>query len=434
MTDSAHIQIHHVTRVEGHGDITVRIQNGALEEVRFSVVEAPRFFEAFLRDREYAEVTHLASRICGICAVSHRGAALKATEAAFGAKISDQSFLLRRLAFHGEVLSSHILHIYFLAAPDYLGVPSLLHLAKKDRDTVLRAMRLKQTAYDLCAWVVGRHTHPVAMNAGGFPFVHDTKPLGPLRERLEKGMADIRDTVSLFNSFSIPEFERETEYVSLSHPEHYALYDGDIVSSDGKQASPHQYTNFIEEYLVPYSTAKYARCNRPEYMVGALARVNNNFGQLSRFAREVADLAGITVPCFNPFMNTLAQIVECAHCLEESIQIIDQLVERDIRAEDEQAEVIPRAGRGVGAVEAPRGILFHEYAYDANGACTSANLVIPTAQNLGNLEADMRAFTPDIVHQEEAGIAHALEMLVRAYDPCISCSTHVIKTTGSTPS
>lgn len=427
MTDSAHIQIHHVTRVEGHGDIIVRIQNGSLEEVRFSVVEAPRFFEAFLRERDYQEVTHLASRICGICAVSHRGAALKATEAAFGTQISDQSFLLRRLAFHGEILSSHILHVYFLTAPDYLGAPSLLHWAEKDRDTVLRAMRLKQMAYDLCQWVVGRHTHPVAMNVGGVPFVHDTQQLASLKQRLEGGMADIRDTVSLFKSFSIPEFERETEYVSLSHSDHYALYDGDIVSSDGQRASPHQYKDFIEEYLVSYSTAKYARAHRPEYMVGALARVNNNFQQLSPFAQEMADLTGLRTPCFNPFMNTIAQIVECAHCLEESVQIIDWLLETGVYAEDEQAAVAPVAGTGVGAVEAPRGTLFHEYAYDANGTCTDANLIIPTAQNLGNLEADMRAYTPELLGQAEAAITRALEMLVRAYDPCISCSTHVMR-------
>jgi sulfhydrogenase subunit alpha len=426
MTDTR-IHIHHLTRVEGHGDITVRIRNGSLEEVRFSVVEAPRFFEAFLRDRDYNEVTHLASRICGICAVSHRGAALKATESAFDSEISDQSLLLRRLAFHGEILSSHVLHVYFLAAPDYLGVPSLLHWAERDRDTVLRAMRLKQTAYDLCKWVIGRHTHPVAMNVGGFPFVHNTRQLAPLREALVASMADIRDTVSLFNSFSIPTFERDTEYISLSHPDQYAIYDGDIVSSDGTKVPPRQYRDVIHEYIVPYSTAKYARANRPEYMVGALARVNNNFGQLSPFAREIADLAGLTVPCFNPFMNTTAQIVECAHCLEDSVLIIDRLLATGICVEDEQAEIRPCAGGGVGAVEAPRGILFHEYEYDEKGKCLSANLVIPTAQNLGNLEADMRAFTPGVLHQEEGAIAHALEMLVRAYDPCISCSTHVVR-------
>jgi len=426
MTDT-HIHIHHVTRVEGHGDLTVTIKNGVLSEVRFSVVEAPRFFEAFFRQRTYREVTHLASRVCGICAVSHRSAALKATEAAFDTRISDQSFLLRRLAFHGEVLSSHILHIYFLAAPDFLGVPSLLHWVERDRDTVLRAMRMKQTAYDLCKWVVGRHTHPVAMSVGGFPFVHNTQQLEPLRKRLVVSMEDLRDTVSLFKSFSLPSFERETEYVSLSHPEHYAFYDGEIVSSDGKSVPSHQYKEIIHEYGVPYSTAKYARCNRPEYMVGALARTNNNFHQLSPFAREMADLAGLTVPCFNPFMNTTAQIVECAHCLEESVQMIDQLLEAGICAEDEQTETTPRAGSGVGAVEAPRGILFHEYEYDAEGKCVSANMVIPTAQNLGNLEADLRAFTPGILNQEKASIAHGLEILVRAYDPCISCSTHVVQ-------
>ena len=118
--------------------------------------------------------------------------------------------------------------------------------------------------------------------------------------------------------------------------------------------------------------------------------------------------------------------MECAHCLEDSIHIIDMLLERGIRAAEEQTEVAPRSGRGVGAVEAPRGTLFHEYEYGANGKCIAANLVIPTAQNLANLEADMRAYVPSIIEQTEESITHKLEMLVRAYDPCISCSTHVI--------
>ena len=182
----------------------------------------------------------------------------------------------------------------------------------------------------------------------------------------------------------------------------------------------------IHEQVVPYSTAKHAAWHRPQYMVGALARVNNNHDQLSSLALEVAHDLGITVPCFNPFANTLAQIVECAHCLEDSIHIIDMLLERGIRAEEEQAAVSPREGSGVGAVEAPRGTLFHEYEYGANGKCVRANLVIPTAQNLANLEADMRAYVPSIIEQSKESITHQLEMLARAYDPCISCSTHMI--------
>jgi len=248
-----------------------------------------------------------------------------------------------------------------------------------------------------------------------------------MKKRLIDAMADVRETVVLFQSFEVPAFERQTEYVSLTHTDVYPFYDGDLYSSDGHTIPPGAYKDAISEYVNPRSTAKYARWNRPQYMVGALARLNNNFDLLRPFAREMASELGIDVPCHNPFMNNLAQLVECAHCLKESIDIIDRLVEIGIRGENEQAPVRPRSGSGIGAVEAPRGTLFHEYAFDHDGTCVEANLVIPTAQNLGNLEADMRAYTPDIMDQEENQIAHSLEVLVRSYDPCISCSTHVIR-------
>ncbi|MCF8062781.1 MAG: Ni/Fe hydrogenase subunit alpha [Deltaproteobacteria bacterium] len=427
MVHEANIHIHHLTRVEGHGDITAVIQDGELKEVQFSVVEAPRFFEAFLRDRAYDEVAHLASRICGICAVSHRAAALKAIEAAFDVKVSEQTVLLRRLAFYGEILSSHVLHLYFLVAPDFLGVPSLLHLAERERETIKRAMRLKRLAYDLCREVVGRHTHPVAMNAGGFPFVHDEAGLLRMKDRLIEAKEDIRETVSLFRGLSLPSFERETEYVSLKHPSVYPFYGGDLFSSESGSLAPEAYREAVREYVQPHSTAKYARWNRSAYMVGALSRVNNNHGLLGPFAREAADRLGLEAPCHNPFMNNSAQVVESALCVEEAVQIIDRLLERGVRSEEELAPVHPCSGRGVGAVEAPRGTLFHEYAFDDQGRCLEANLVIPTAQNLGNLEEDLRSYAPGLVDQEESVIERALEVLVRAYDPCISCSTHVVR-------
>jgi coenzyme F420-reducing hydrogenase alpha subunit len=427
MANDAKIHVHHLTRVEGHGDITAVIRDGELEEVRFSVVEAPRFFEAFLRGRSYREVAHVASRICGICAVSHRAAALKAIESAFGTRISGQSVLLRRLAFHGEVLSSHILHLYFLAAPDFLGVPSLLHLAGADRAILQRAMGLKGLAYDLCREVAGRHTHPVAMNAGGFPFVHDESGLLRMKERLEGAVEDVRETVSLFRGWTPPSFERETEYVSLTHPSVYPFYEGELFSSETGSLDPSSYREAVKEYVQPHSTAKYARWNRPEYMVGALSRVNNNRHLLNPFALEAAERIGLEIPCHNPFMNNAAQVVECAHCLDESVRIIEQLLEQGIRAHEEQAKVRPCPGRGVGAVEAPRGTLFHEYAFDGEGRCLEANMVIPTAQNLGNIDADLRAYTPGLLDREPPDIERALEVLVRAYDPCISCSTHVVR-------
>jgi len=426
MAKDTRIEVHHITRVEGHGDIFAEIEDGRLVDVRFSVVEAPRLFEAFLLGRSYDEVLHIAPRVCGICSVSHKCAALKATEAALGIEISEQTHLLRRLALNGEVISSHILHIYFLAGPDFFDLPSVFPLVESSPDVVRRAMRMKKLAYDLCNTVLGRHTHPVAMTAGGFSFVHSEKRLAAMRGALENGLNDIKATVELFQTVNLPEFERQTLYVSLRHPAHYAFYDGDLFCSDGDSVPASLYRERIHEQVVSYSTAKYAYHHRQLYMTGALARVNNNHRQLRPLSLEAAHELGITLPCHNPFANTFAQIVECAHCLEDSIHIIDVLLQRGIRVEEEQAAVAPRTGSGVGAVEAPRGTLFHEYEYGADGKCLEANLVIPTAQNLANLEADMRKYVPAIIEQSTESITHQLEMLVRAYDPCISCSTHVI--------
>jgi len=426
MPDEKNIGVHYITRVEGHGDLTGKIIDGKVEEVRFAVIEAPRFFEAFMLGYQYDDVTHMASRICGICAVSHNNAALKATEAALGVQISDQTRLLRRLSLHAEVFGSHILHIYFLALPDFFGATSVFDMLSEHRDAVLRGIRLKKLAYDMCAVVVGRHIHPVGASVGGFSFVHSEGNLAEMRSNLMAAIEDMQATVRLYRPIKLPQFERETEYVSLRHPYHYALYDGDLFSSEGHLIDAEQYMGALSEYVVPYSTAKYARWNRPQYMVGALARFNNNFSQLSPLAKQAAEDLGLKAPCFNPFKNTLAQIVECMHCIEESISFIDVLLERGIREDEEQAPVTVRAGRGVGAVEAPRGTLFHEYHYDENGRCTKVNQVIPTGQNLANLEADLRAFASTLSNGDVDYVTRQLEMLVRSYDPCISCSTHLI--------
>ena len=192
MAHDVQINVHHMTRVEGHGDIRAEIKNGRLVDVRFAVVEAPRLFEAFLVGRSYDQVTHIAPRVCGICSVSHKCAALQATETALGVEITEQTRLLRRLAFHGEVLSSHILHIYFLAGPDFFGVTSVFPLIDRSPDVVRPAMGMKKLAYDLCDTVLGRHTHPVAMTIGGFSFVHSEKRLAAIRDRLEGGLEDMK--------------------------------------------------------------------------------------------------------------------------------------------------------------------------------------------------------------------------------------------------
>ena len=253
------INVHHVTRVEGHGNIEVSLKKGIVEKCTWNVVEAPRFFEAFLQGRPYKDVNHITSRICGICSIGHQMASLKATEAAMGVKISEQTLLLRKLLLHGENLQSHVLHSYFLAAPDFVGAPSVFPLVKTHPDVVVRALRMKKLANDLCDVFGGRTVHPITPTVNGFTKLPEIKEIKDIRKRLVDASPDLEATLALFATLKIPAFERETEYISLKSKEEYALYDGVIASTDAGTTPVSNYRNWTNEYLVPHSTAKYAK-------------------------------------------------------------------------------------------------------------------------------------------------------------------------------
>jgi coenzyme F420-reducing hydrogenase alpha subunit len=419
------VDVHHITRVEGHGNIVVDVKSGRIEQCKLEIIEAPRLFEAMLRGQPYAQAAHLSARICGICSVSHSTASLRATEKALGVQSSEQTNLLRRLNILGEMLDSHILHVYMLVAPDLLGVESVVPLVNSAPEVVRRALRMKQVAGDICATIGGRHTHPIAMTVGGFTHFPSNEELDKLIERLEKMRADVDATLELFMNLELPVFERDTEYIALQSEDSYAFMDGSIASSDGGTWALEDYKQATNEFLITHSTAKHARNRREAYMVGALARFNLNYENLHPQAKLAARNLGLNPKNINPYMNSIAQVVEIVHCVEEAILISNQLVERGIEDED-PAPPSRLSGDGVGAVEAPRGTLYHHYEIK-NGFITAANCVIPTAQNLANIEADMRALVPKIIHQTPTQITLALEMLVRAYDPCISCSTHILE-------
>ncbi len=420
------IDVHYVTRVEGHGNIVVEVGDGKLKDCRFEVVEAPRFFESMLHGRHYSEASQITSRICGICSTGHATTSVRATEKALGVEPSEQTRLLRKLAFFGEILDSHVLHAYMLVAPDFLGVGSVIPLAATHTDVVLRALRMKKLAGDLCAVINGRHTHPIAMTIGGYTHFPTVEELEGLYQRFEAGRADVDATVELFSSLTFPAFERETEYISLALPDEYAFIDGEIVSSDGVVLPVEAYQNVTNEYLVEYSSAKLARHQRESYMVGALARFNNNYAQLHPRAKKAAGALGMKPKVTNPYLNTAAQVVEIVHCVEEAMLTIDQLLERGVQWE-ELSPVKLQGGKGVGACEVPRGLLIHHYSIDADGKLDGADCVIPTNQNIASIEADMCALVPRIVNKSAEAMRLDLEMLVRAYDPCISCSVHVVK-------
>ncbi len=422
---NVNVNVHHLTRVEGHGNIVVDVKNGELVKCQLEIVEAPRFFEAMLRGRPYYEASHITSRICGICSVGHATASLRATENALGVEISEQTELLRKLLFHGEMLDSHVLHVYMLVAPDFFGVGSVLPLASSHPEVVKRALRIKKLAGDLCATIAGRHTHPIAMTVGGFTHLPSTTELLTLKERLIAARADMDATIALLKTLPWPQFERETEYVSLKKEDEYAYIDGVITTTDGFTYELPDYRKVTNEQCMPHSTAKHCKHNRDSYMVGALARFNNNYDQLHPRAKAAAEELGMKPIVSNSFLNSAAQAIEMVHCVEDGIRIIDKLVDRDIK-EEPLYQFQGKGGEGVGSCDVPRGILFHNYIIDDEGLIQGANCIIPTGQNYANMEADMRALVPQILDRPQEEITHMMEMLIRAYDPCISCSTHAL--------
>jgi coenzyme F420-reducing hydrogenase alpha subunit len=426
------INVHYLTRVEGHGNIVAEIDaNGKVSVCRWEIPEAPRFFEAMLIGRYYQDVHHITSRICGICSIGHQLSSLQATEDAFGVQISEQTLLLRKLAIHAENMQSHFLHVGYLALPDFMGAGSVFPLAASHKEEVLAVVACHRTANRMSDMICGRTIHPQRMVPGGFAKLPTDDELRNLKAMLEgivpkaKAILDVLVAVA----DGIPKFHRTTEYVALVSDAEYPLYWGEIGSSKTQRRPNQLYKDVTREYCLPQSTAKWTRGVDDSYMVGALSRFNLNHDKLSHLAKEAARKLGLRAPSHNPFHITLAQLVECFHSVEDSLHIIDTLLTRGLRNET-PVPIKTFACKGVGAVEVPRGILFHAYEYDENGRIAQADCVIPTNQNHANIQRDLDALLPTLTGLSEADIELKLSMLVRAYDPCISCSTHHIDLTG----
>jgi len=419
------IDIHHLTRVEGHGNIQVRVVGGKVVEARWDVVETPRFFEVMLRGKHYTSAGILTARICGICSIGHCLASLRATESALGVEIPEAAVRLRLLAKHGETLASHALHVFFLAAPDFLGVPSVIPLIEAAPDAVGVATRLKGLGNHLAALVAGRPVHPVSLQVGGVARMPSKKALAAMRKRILNAVPDLEASVELVSTFDVPDFVRETEFVSLAGDGGYPWIGGDLLSTDGVRKPEDDYLAMTNETVVQGNTTKWCKLSRDAFAVGSLARFNNNFDGLHPAALEVAARLGLEPVCHNPFLNNVAQLVECVHVAHDSVRLIDEIL--DEPAAETMVPVEPRAGEGVAAVEVPRGILYHAYEYDDDGRIVAADCVIPTTQNNANIHRDLQPLVQQFAGREgmdDDKLGLLCSMLVRAYDPCISCSVH----------
>ena len=424
MADKINIEVTPLSRVEGHGDLVLDIANKKIEKLQFRIPESPRFFEAMLVGRKYDEPSHITSRICGICGVSHTSASIKATEAAMDIRPSKQTILLRKLIFHSEVMQSNALHVFYLAAPDFFGVGSVFPLAGTDPELVNIAVRIKKMANDIVRIIGGRAVHPIRTVVGGFTKLPSEEEMYKMRDMLKSSYPDIEKTVKVLKSIKIPHFERKTEYLSISDPSEYAVYDGNIRSSNGWDADNQDYLDRLKEKVVKHSTGKHCFTENGTYMVGALSRFNNNYQKLSSLARGYAEELGLKAPCHNTYMNNIAQFIEIVHGIDDSIRLIGKILEDGLSEDRAMAKIKIKGGRGVGIVEAPRGMLIHDYTYGDDGRIRKANLIIPTNQNYANIEEDLKLLVQSIIDKSEDDIRLACEMMIRAYDPCISCSTH----------
>jgi coenzyme F420-reducing hydrogenase alpha subunit len=420
-----HVDVHHLTRVEGHGNLVVRVVGGKVEEAKWEVVETPRFFEVMLKGKHYTSAGILTARICGICSIGHCLASVRATENAFGIEPPPLAAKLRLLAKHGETLQSHALHLFFLVAPDFFDLPSAVPLLDKNPEVFAMAARIKGLANRLCDAVAGRTTHPVSILVGGMGARPDRRLLGTLADQLRSSLDDLRRTFELFRTFEVPAFVRQTEFVSLKGEKSYPWIGGDLMSSDGVIKKEHEYLAMTNEYVTDNNTSKWCKLSRESMAVGALARFNNNRKLLAPEARAMAPELGLLAPCHNPFLFNAAQLVECVHVVHESLGLIDEICDTTFDSEL-MVEVEPQEGVGVGAVEVPRGILYHEYEYGDDGRVRRANCVIPTTQNHANIHHDIQALVSEYAQRgtSDAEMEKLCSMLVRAYDPCISCSVH----------
>lgn len=418
------IRVPALARVEGEGGLTARVADGKVVDLALNIYEPPRFFEGFLRGRFIQDVPDMTARICGICPVAYQMSSVRALEAALGCQPSGAVKSLRKLFYAAEHIQSHVLHMHMLQAPDLLGLPSALAIAGELPKVIQRGLRMKALGDRIMAVIGGRSIHPVNVCVGGFYSWPKMEDLRSLVLELEWALDAAVESAQWAARLSFPEMDVDYHFVAVHHPEEYAILEGEILSS---QDGPIAETDFESHYLesqVRHSSALHSHTPQGEtYMVGPLARFNLNYPSLRPIARETAERLNLAPPLTNPHKSMLARAIEVIEAIATALEVLATFKPEG----PPRVPVSLRAGRGAAATEAPRGLLYHRYDVDAAGLIQSARIVPPTAQNLARIEADLRRMLPELLSRPEADPQHSCEALIRAYDPCISCSTHFLR-------
>jgi len=413
-----------MARVEGEGSLSIAETDTGVPEVKLNIFEPPRFFEALLRGRRAEEVPDIVSRICGICPVAYQISSLNALEELFGVEVDEQVRRLRRILYYGEWIESHALHIFMLAAPDFMRVPDVIAMAKRDPRIVREALTLKRLGNSLMSAIGGREIHPVSLKIGGIYRAPSKEALASLLPELERFGGAVQELVSFVSSLERPSLERESTMVCLCDPARYAIDRGEIVSNQGLRLPPSAFEENFEEYQVEYSNALHSRTKGGgSYMVGPLARFSLNYDQLNPAARALAKEVGLKPPMKDPFQSILVRALEIVHAIEETAREVNEY-EEPVRP---SVPYKAKAGTSYGVSEAPRGILYHSYTINGRGQVERAKIVPPTSQNQARMEDDVRLLAPRIMRSGADEARRLSEMAIRNYDPCISCATHFLR-------
>ncbi|MEE4300231.1 MAG: Ni/Fe hydrogenase subunit alpha [Pseudomonadales bacterium] len=424
MSETRRIRVDALARVEGEGALSVIVEDGRVAEAKLAIYEPPRFFEAFLRGRGYEEAPDLTARICGICPVAYQMSAVNAMEAALGIDVAGPLNDLRRLLYCGEGIESHVLHMYMLHLPDFLGYEDAIRLAQDRREDVERGLRMKKAGNALVAAIGGREVHPINVRVGGFHRAPRRRDLLALRDDLARGRDDALATIRLVAGLEFPDFNCDHEYVALRHATDYPMNAGRIASTAGLDIDVQDFDAHFEENHVEHSNALHARLlERGHYFVGPQARYNLNADRLGALARDAAREAGLGARCENPFRSIVVRAVETLEAFDVALRLLDEYREPDAPFVAHE----PRAGVGYGCTEAPRGMLQHRYELDEAGTIVDARIVPPTSQNQATIEDDLRRFVEANLALDDEALRWRCEQAVRNYDPCISCATHFLK-------
>jgi len=418
------INVDVLARVEGEGALRLVVDGAVLREAELRIFEPPRFFEAFLRGRHYTEVPDITARICGICPVAYQMSAVHAIEDALGIVISPAMRELRRLLYCGEWIESHVLHMYMLHAPDFLGYDGAVEMAADHPEIVKTGLAIKKVGNAILKLLGGREIHPVNVRVGGFYRVPTKRELGSLREDLKRALEASLGTVKLVAGFDFPDCERDYDLVALGDAGEYPFNAGRVLSNKGLSITPREYDAHFEEYHVKRSNALHSRhVGNGAYLTGPLSRYSLNSALLSPIAQQAAHQAGLGPTCSNPFRSIVIRAVEVVYALDEALRVIDAY-------EPPDRPFVPadlRAGIGYACTEAPRGMLYHRYQIAEDGTILDVKIVPPTSQNLPSIEDDLRSFAPGWLNETNDRLRHLCEQTIRNHDPCISCATHFLK-------